>query len=791
VRQNRSHDEPEAAMTGTTSDDSTEPRAGQPGRRPGRRRAAVAGGGVAALVAAGVVAASLTGGLTGDENGTADPVVPLGPVQNVALQSFASCDALLTYYRGHAGRLVGPWGGLGTGGGAVPLGGERATALDGGVDAAAPNAAAAPNPGAAKGAADNGATSETGTNVQVAGVDEADSAKLSGDLLLTLENSNLHVTRVAGRTVTPVAKVNLSPEVVRFPSQPGATEKFAPQPDGMPLFSPRQLIVRGTHLVVVGDLQSYPGVVRPDARIGDSGMTLRPTYTQRARLLELDLSDPAAPRRVRALDVDGSVGSARLVGGVLRVTLTTSPHGFPWRTPAYGRDGSVSKSAERRATAANRRLVAEAGIDKWLPSYTLTTFGGGAKPSSGQLLECGDVASPKEFAGVETLSLLSADLDRDGLARPESSAVVAQGSIVYATPEHTYVATPAWQAWAADTATKIAPGGGAGQETAIHQFRSDRTASRYVASGSVPGALLNQFAMDEHEGALRVASTTQSLTAMPVEGDGGIGDGGGTSDSASGTAPDSAAPSPAPSISQVTVLRQQGRALVTVGKVGGLGRGEQIHSVRFIGDQGYVVTFRRTDPLYTIDLADPAKPRVAGELKILGYSAYLHPAGPGRLLGVGQDADADGRVKGLQLSLFDVSDPAAPRRLDAVGMGEAWTDVEGDHHAFTLADGLALAPFQRWGQADATGQQSEFDTGVVAVRLSGTAALAAPKVLRPVADGPVVQPAYGPDPDMERIIGATPQRTFVRDGVVYTVTAAGVAAHDASSLARIGFTPYR
>jgi len=769
-------------MTGTTSDDSTEPRAGRPGRRLGRRRAVAAGGGVAALVVAGVVAATLTGALTGDDgDGTADPVVPLGPVQNVALQSFTSCDALLTYYRGHAARMVGPWGGLGNGG--VALFAERATASDAGAMAAAP-----PN-AAAKGAADSGTTSDTGTNVQVAGVDEADSAKLSGDLLLTLDNGgDLRVTRVDGRTVTPVSKLDLSPEVVRFPSEPGAAEKFAPRDGGAPLFSPRQLLVRGTHVVVIGDLQTFPDVIRPNARSGVSGTVLQPTYTQRSRLLELDLGDPAAPRRVRALDVDGSVGSARLVGGVLRVTLTTSPHGFTWRTPAYGRDGSVSKAAERRATAANRRAVAQAGIDTWLPSYTLTTFGTGAKPSTGRLLECGDVASPKEFAGVETLSLLSADLDGEGLARHESSGVVASGSIVYATPEHTYVATPAWQAWRnGDPRVSGSQIARDGQETAVHLFESDGTASRYLASGSVPGHLLNQFAMDEHEGALRVASTSDGRTAMPVEADGGIGDG---TSSSSGIAPRSTV-SPAPSTSQVSVLRQQGRALVTVGRVGGLGRGEQIHSVRFIGDQGYVVTFRQTDPLYTLDLSDPAKPRVAGELKILGYSAYLHPAGPGRLLGVGQDADAEGRVKGLQLSLFDVSDPAAPRRLDAVGLGQAWTEVEGDHHAFTLADGLALAPFQRWGQPDSSSLTNEFDTGVVAVRLGGTATLAQPKVLRPMADGPVTQPAYGPDPAVDKVIGATPQRTFVRDGAVYTVTGAGIAAHDAGTLARIGFTPYR
>jgi hypothetical protein len=273
---------------------------------------------------------------------------------------------------------------------------------------------------------------------------------------------------------------------------------------------------------------------------------------------------------------------------------------------------------------------------------------------------------------------------------------------------------------------------------------------------------------------------------MPV--DPGIGDGSVSSDAVAPSAPLTA--------SQVTVLERDGDVLRRTGSVGGLGKGEQIRSVRFIGDLGYVVTFRQTDPLYTIDLSDPAKPEVAGELKILGYSAYLHPAGPGRLLGVGQDAGEDGRVTGMQLSLFDVSDPANPKRLDAVSVGDAWTDVEGDHHAFTFADGLALAPFQRWWQLDPTSPTSDsaFDTGVLAVRLGGAGAqeLQPAKLLRPIADGPVRQPMNEQlSLADQKVMNASPQRTFVRDGVVYTVTDAGIATHDAASMNRLGFTTYR
>ena len=132
----------------------------------------------------------------------------------------------------------------------------------------------------------------------------------------------------------------------------------------------------------------------------------------------------------------------------------------------------------------------------------------------------------------------------------------------------------------------------------------------------------------------------------------------------------------------MTTLAQQDGTLVQLGQVGGLGRGEQIYAVRFVGDVGYVVTFRRTDPLFTIDLSDPAAPRLRGELELLGYSAYLHPLGDGRLLGIGQSATAEGRRTGAQATLFDVSDLDAPRVTSQVDLPSGWSDVEQDHHAF-------------------------------------------------------------------------------------------------------------
>jgi uncharacterized secreted protein with C-terminal beta-propeller domain len=219
----------------------------------------------------------------------------------------------------------------------------------------------------------------------------------------------------------------------------------------------------------------------------------------------------------------------------------------------------------------------------------------------------------------------------------------------------------------------------------VHQFDIESDdAAHYVASGEVPGYLLSQWAMSEHEGHLRVASTEWGFSDL--------------------------------SESYVTVLQPAGQQLAQVGRVGGLGRGEQIYAVRFIADTGYVVTFRQTDPLYTVDLRDPTAPAVVGELKIEGYSAYLHPVGEGLLLGVGRDATPEGQVMGTQVSLFDVSDPAQPTALYQTALGD-WgsSEVEYDHHAFLWwgPEKLAVFPVQTWGYDEATGVETGFNGAVV------------------------------------------------------------------------------
>ncbi|HSH59494.1 MAG TPA: beta-propeller domain-containing protein, partial [Acidimicrobiales bacterium] len=275
------------------------------------------------------------------------------------------------------------------------------------------------------------------------------------------------------------------------------------------------------------------------------------------------------------------------------------------------------------------------------------------------------------------VSVLSVDAEDP---RPGPAAtVLGAGELVYASAKNLYVTTTRWTGPVpledgsdnARTRPGIVPGEGT---TDIHKFAiTDKVRTQYLASGRVPGRVLNQFSMSELSGDLRVATTSD-----------------GTSQGRDETGA---------SESRVSVLRQEGEALNTVGSVDGLGKGERIYAVRFLGDRGYVVTFRQTDPLYVIDLADPTRPAVKGELKIPGYSAYLHPVGEHRLIGVGQEATEQGRPVGTQVSLFDVSDPGSPERLAQAVLPRSHSEAEFDHHAFLYwpSTGLTLLPVQSYG----------------------------------------------------------------------------------------------
>ncbi len=373
-------------------------------------------------------------------------------------------------------------------------------------------------------------------------------------------------------------------------------------------------------------------------------------------LQSIDVSGDT-PEITQTVNVQGNYVSARSVDGIARVIMRYDPQwSFPFVFPQ-------NETAEDVAETANRVAVLNSTLDDWLPHYTV----GSADSSTGSLMvPCGDVHAPSVFSGFGVTTVMSVPIS--GAFDPSSStAVMAPGDTVYASTGSLYAATTRWveadifdddDAW--EEAWRR-------RRTSIHRFDISGTQAVYEASGEVLGVIHNQFSLSEHDGYLRIVTTVGGPWGDESE-------------------------------SQVRVLSTGGDVLTEVGAVGDIGRGEQVQSVRFVGDVGYVVTFRQIDPFYTIDLSDPANPRILGELKIPGFSSYLHPISDTMVLGVGSDADPDGRITGAKVSLFDVSDLAAPREVAVWTAPDGWNDVGWDHRAFLwwAPESLAVIPVTVW-----------------------------------------------------------------------------------------------
>ena len=413
-----------------------------------------------------------------------------------------------------------------------------------------------------------------------------------------------------------------------------------------------ELLLHGDRVLVINN---HYGTIQPlaaDARIGG--------YSRDIVIIDEILLD-GTPRRGRSLHTEGRYVSSRSIDGTARVVIVSYPSELGFVYPR-------NPKGEPLATYANRKVVAESVLEDWLPDYRVVSSEG-TVTEEGQILACDRVYVPSQFSGFGSLAVLTFDLN-ESLTLGDGASTFAAGETIYASHQNLYVATNTWlpqpffdnDDWLRDIDNRF--------RTSIHKFSLPPGGPAvYEASGSVKGHLLNQFSLHEHDGHLFVAVTNGSPWSANRQ-----------------------------SESLIFALEQNGEVLAVVGSVGDMGRGERIYSVRYIGDRAYVVTFRQVDPLYVVDLADPTQPAVLGELKIPGYSAYLHPVGDGLLVGIGADADEDGRIQGFKASLFDVSDPAKPAEIDTWTLADAQSSVEWDHRAFLwwAPENLMVVPVSSW-----------------------------------------------------------------------------------------------
>lgn len=499
-----------------------------------------------------------------------------------------------------------------------------------------------------------GPSDYTTTNVQEAGVDELDIVKTDGEFIYVVEDDELLIL-----DSWPVSEAHIVSRV--------SLEGWG-----------RGLFLDGDRVVVFS--QRYYETQQYGQR-----------WWSGTDLLFIDVTDRSAPSVERRTEIEGWLTSARMIDEEVFAVMNTwlDIPGEAWSLvwdedldlPDMDWQASDEEQDRIRERARDilrphvRRLMNRADLADLLP---LTRDTEGNRPGEITLLHaCEDLYRPAEISHHSVLSVVQFPID----GRHEelgTSGIVSDGWTVYASEANLYVAQSSWWSWWG--------WGGLDLETTIHKFDISGDSPAYVASGAVDGWLWNQFAMSEYDGVLRVATTEFDWWWGTGEGDADEG-------------------------ANVFVLRddQQG-ALEVTGAVTGMAPGEQIRAVRMMGDKGYVVTFEQVDPLFTIDLSDPNQPALMGELELPGFSAYLHPLDEDHLLAVGMAGDWDGNIRGLAVTVFDVSDfanPTVAHQLELGTEGWSWSEALWDHHAFTYHRGILSIPATSWTE-DASGEWSYF-----------------------------------------------------------------------------------
>ena len=484
-------------------------------------------------------------------------------------------------------------------------------------------------------AADSAATSST--NTQESAVDEADRLKTDGSYLYvsSIDQPSINIFKAEAGAAPLIKKHAL------------ATINNAPL-SGFYLRDAQDQL-----LAIAGDgASAFP--------VADMWFTPYYWQNRQTELFELDISNPEDPTQQSKLSIDGQLISSRRIGSYLYLATRYTP------TP----QGIKQYPQTQTDAALNRSLINNASLSDLLPTYSIN---GGAKLSLFESGDCfvTDYSSPNDQQS-SIISVVAINLDAAS-PEPEAKCFMGDAETLYVSQNALYLATTGYQ-YSTTNGVSIYSGT---PTTEIHKFALEGTDAAYKGSASVAGHLgwqqdLKPFRMSEHNDVLRIITYTGSQA-----------------DSNS---------SPA----RLYTLAEADNTLKILGQLPNerrpapLGKpGEQIYATRYIGDKGYLVTFRMTDPLYILDLSDPADPYIASELEIDGYSDYLHPVGENYLLGIGKDAIADtgpdngdGRgawYQGVKLSLIDISDPAAPFEKEKIIIGGRGTEtaVSQSHHALT------------------------------------------------------------------------------------------------------------
>ena len=490
------------------------------------------------------------------------------------------------------------------------------------------------------------------TNNQEAGVDEADFLKTDGYHIYMLNGQSLVIMDV--------------PEF----GQVGLTSET--EIEGTPL----QMMIDGDRMVIASMIYAWNlpmdhplrELLIEEVQWGEGKDVY--TYYRVQNLVKytvVDITDRTAPEVERELFIEGNYHTARMVDGTVR-SVTHNYANFEglrywvdlpndyWQLENEDDRKSAWEYHLSDTIQNNEDVINDLTLDDFAPHmYEMTNSGLISLPTTSE--DCSEFAAStdsvsKGFTTIMTFQLLESDVE------VEVDHIASSWAHVYASQDMLILAEPAndwWWFWR-NTDFEDA--------TNIHAFDiSDTTTTSYLASGRVDGTVQDQFSMSEYDGSIRVATTSDMWGRWWL---------------ADETDPETGEPVFTGPTNGVTVLQYDGDdSLEEVGKVDGIAPGERIWSARFVGDRGYLVTFRNIDPLWVIDLSDPTNPTILGELEVPGVSTYIHPVDEDTLLTIGIGPGEDGL--GLdwsmtQISLFDVSDPTNPTLAASMPLTPAYTD---------------------------------------------------------------------------------------------------------------------
>ena len=481
-----------------------------------------------------------------------------------------------------------------------------------------------------KGDGEGEGTFYSGTNVQVAGVDEGDIVKTDGTYIYILRGSELIVMQADGADVTDVSNVFVGQDWEQTTTEDGQTHTQ----EKLPL----ELYLADGRAVVLSSYTDWTGSGTSSDEPSGSGNNY-------VTVDIYDVSDPADPTLVQSFGQDGYEIASRMVGGVLYLCTSYYP-------------GAPEKGDE-------------------------TTFA--------PRLYDGDTASvvPCDSIGLMPYNnsmtyAVAASYDIASGTRLSSQSVLGGGETVYMTAENLYLCASVYD----DGAGKTHKDGSytvtdytSSVNTAVNRFAIADGKLTFAANGTVPGALNNQFSLDERDGYLRLATTEQTYSYSVYRDEKHDFENTKTNDDATQTSND------------VYVLD---RDLNTVGSVAGIAEGETVFSARFDGDYGYLCTYRQTDPVFAVDLTAPTDPKVVGELKLSGYSDYLHVWSDGMLFGLGMETtavDGGATVDGMKLVMIDTSDPAKLHDLHTQTLDADYSEALNNHKAILVDSDKDLIAF--------------------------------------------------------------------------------------------------